>query len=242
MSANRTVTAVELAGQINWDEKRLRGWLRTAWRAGHPLLRSHGHNDPWIFTADEADQLRREAVRGSWKANHNSLGIKSTGTPTAVLMSVSTPVPGSGFGVNAPCSAAGVAEALARGPSISAGNLLGIAVPRGPGLYAWWHKPGLLPGVVHRACGPTLAADGALELAYVGIAGSLQKAPQPSPGQQYRVEHSPPGPWGMARWRSGVDHRVAQLEGSTRTEVRAGAHDVDGAEPSRDLGAARITR
>lgn len=48
-------------------------------------------------------------------------------------------------------------------------------VPKGVGLYAWWHLPGDLGRVTHGAPGPTTTQDGKLELAYVGIASSLRQ-------------------------------------------------------------------
>lgn len=164
MSANRTVTAVELARQLRWDPKKLRGWLRSAVAAGHPILRTHGRNDSWVFTPDEADQLRREALQGPWTRNHNSRGMTTT-APSVVRM------PQIEMTVNA--AAANVAEGLRSATPTSAGRLHGAHVPPVPGLYAWWHAPGLLSGVTHRDSGPTISADGNFELAYVGIASSL---------------------------------------------------------------------
>ena len=159
------MTAVELANRLGWDPKRMRQWLRSAAAAGHPVLTSHGHRDSWVFTLEEADQLRREAPRGPWKSNQISLGLASTSTPSAMPISSSE--------VTAKTSVAEVAEGLRSVPPISAGRLRATRVPPVPGLYAWWHAPGLLPGMTHRASGPTLSADGTLELVYVGIAGSL---------------------------------------------------------------------
>ncbi len=164
MSANRTVTAVDLAKQLRWDAKKLRGWLRSAAATGHPLLRAHGHNDSWVFTSADADQLRGEARRGPWKSTSISLGVGSNAT--------SSPMPMSRSETAATASAAGIADELSRATPTSASRPR-VQVPAVPGLYAWWHAPGLLPGITHGASGPTLSADGNLELAYVGIAGSL---------------------------------------------------------------------
>lgn len=166
MSANRTVTAVDLAKQLRWDAKKLRGWLRSAAAAGHPLLRAHGHNDSWVFTSDEADQLGGEARRGRWKGTSTSIGLGSSATSFPASMSLSE--------IIAAASAAGIADELRSSTPTSASRLRGVRVPAAPGLYAWWHAPGLLPGMTHGASGPTLSADGCLELAYVGIAGSLR--------------------------------------------------------------------
>lgn len=57
---------MDLAAHMGWGNKKLRVWLRDAWRAGHPLLSSHRLNDLWVFTPEEADQLHREATRGPW--------------------------------------------------------------------------------------------------------------------------------------------------------------------------------
>lgn len=165
MSAHGIVTAVGLARQLRWDPKKLRGWLRSAAAAGHPLLRAHGQNDSWVFTSDEADQLRGEARRGPWKRDPNAMGM----TPTVRL----SPSPMSKSEMPATASSADVAEDLRKGMSTSAGRLRGAGVPPVPGLYAWWHAPALLPGMTHGTAGPTLTADGTLELAYVGIASSL---------------------------------------------------------------------
>jgi hypothetical protein len=176
VTATRTVTAVELAGQIHWDDKKLRGWLRAAWRGGHPLLSSHRHNDPWVFTPEEADQLRREVERGPWNGSQHAPSLVSKANPSAMPLGESRPETNTMLPVtNVGLSATNVAGALTRGPSVPAGTLRIVGVPPGPGLYAWWHKPGLLPGVTHRVSGPMLTANGTLELAYVGIAGSLHR-------------------------------------------------------------------
>lgn len=56
-----------------------------------------------------------------------------------------------------------------------AADLGGAQVPKGAGLYAWWHLPGDLGRVTHGAPGPTTTQDRRLELAYVGIASSLRQ-------------------------------------------------------------------
>lgn len=80
-SANRSVTAVELAKELSWDPKRLRRWLRYAANAGHPLLSAHEHRESWVFTGREADQLRVEALHGPWQASYNWQGVVPTTTP-----------------------------------------------------------------------------------------------------------------------------------------------------------------
>jgi hypothetical protein len=169
MSSNRTVSAVELASQLRWDAKKLRGWLRAATAGGHPLLRAHSHNDSWVFTSEEADQLRGEMRRGPWKGKPDSSSVVSKARPSPVPMREFQPES------NTMSSATNVAGALMKGPAVPAGTLRIVGVPTGPGLYAWWGKPGLLPGVTHRVSGPTLTANGTLELAYIGIAGSLRR-------------------------------------------------------------------
>lgn len=57
------VTAVELARRLGKDPRSFRAWLRSRWRAGHPILKSHRLNDPWRFTPGEADQLAAEFRR-----------------------------------------------------------------------------------------------------------------------------------------------------------------------------------
>ena len=165
ISANRTVTAVELAKQLHWDPNKLRGWFRAVAAAGHPLLRAHGHNDSWVFSAEEEDQLRAEARRGPWKRNHDAHYSASTVVPAAAPISLSA--------ITIKAFVANAAEALRAVHPTSAGRLRGARVPPVPGLYAWWHAPGLLSEVTHGDSGPTLSADGTLELAYVGIASSL---------------------------------------------------------------------
>jgi hypothetical protein len=140
MSVKRTLTAVELANQLCWDAKKLRGWLRSAAAAGHPLLRAHGHNDSWVFTSEEADQLRGEARRGPWQRKHNSGGLPATAMLSPAPMSKSE---------NTASSAAHVADELRSGRATSADRLRSAQVPPLPGLYAWWHAPGLLPGMTH---------------------------------------------------------------------------------------------
>jgi hypothetical protein len=46
-----------------------------------------------------------------------------------------------------------------------------VRIPSGPGLYAWWAAPGVLPGIV----GPAHPAAAGLELLYVGIGGGLRE-------------------------------------------------------------------
>jgi hypothetical protein len=163
VNPNGTVTAVDLAKQLRWDPKKLRGWLRSAAAAGHPILGTHGHNDSWFFTPDEADQLHKEALQGSWTGNHNSRD----------MISAPSVVGASQLEMTANASAANVAGGLRTATPTSAGSLRGARVPPVPGLYAWWHAPGLLSGVTLHDSGPTLSSDGTLELAYVGIASSL---------------------------------------------------------------------
>jgi len=44
-------------------------------------------------------------------------------------------------------------------------------LPRGPGLYAWWAPPGMLPGV----SGPAHPSVDGLELLYIGLARKSQQ-------------------------------------------------------------------
>jgi double-stranded uracil-DNA glycosylase len=64
------VTAPELAGRLQVDAKRLRAWLRACAAAGHPLLASHEHNQPYWFTEREARQLQRE-FRGELRTSRH---------------------------------------------------------------------------------------------------------------------------------------------------------------------------
>jgi len=164
VSANRSVTAVELARELSREPKRLRGWLRSAADAGHPLLIAHEHRDSWVFTRGEADQLRVEALRGRWQRGYNWREVATKTTPS---------IAPSRLEMTATTSAADLARELRTVTPASAGRLSEARVPPVPGLYAWWHAPGLLSGVTHGVSGPTLNADGTLELAYVGIASSL---------------------------------------------------------------------
>lgn len=148
----------------------MRHWLRSAAAAGHPLLAGHGRYDRWIFTFSDADRLVREAQGGPWRADRygRAIGGRVSAAPASASTSASLAV-----AEDVEAEAAHLARALVDGVPVKAGDLNASAVPRGPGLYAWWHAPVLLPRVIHRPSGATRTPDGALELAYVGIAGSL---------------------------------------------------------------------
>jgi hypothetical protein len=61
-----------------------------------------------------------------------------------------------------------VAKELCRVPVV--GDEVGAHIPREPGLYAWWARHGLLPGV----SGPPHPGIEGLELLYIGLAQNLR--------------------------------------------------------------------
>lgn len=149
----------------------MRQWLRSAASAGHPVLAGQARHDRWIFTSSEADQLAREAPVGRWQVMRNkepSAGGTASTSSAAAGGSASLAVTDH-IEADANC----VARTLVNGVPVAAAELGAAVIPDGPGLYAWWHAGELLPGVIHRPSGATRTPDGALELAYVGIANSL---------------------------------------------------------------------
>ena len=153
------VTAVQLAGRLGVHPKALRSWLRVQAANGHPLLVGHGSGSGWIFSEADAEVLLVDFASRSPTARLSRPRDAELGSPT-----------GGGDGA----SAGEVANALLASP-VPAQLLMTCRAPDRPGLYAWWHAPGLLTDVSHPPGGPTLAADGLLKLAYVGIGGSLDE-------------------------------------------------------------------
>lgn len=159
------VTAVELARQLGVDPKVLRNWLRRKAASGHPLLQGHAHNDAWVFSAADARVLAREFTGGQ--------GAAARTTPWSSAPTVHPPAaPTRAPDARTPAQ---VAHELIDSTAYRAGVLTASQVPAGPGLYAWWHAPGLLPRIRQRAGGPTVSANGRYELAYIGIATSLRQ-------------------------------------------------------------------
>ncbi|KAE8766142.1 GIY-YIG nuclease family protein [Georgenia thermotolerans] len=69
-----------------------------------------------------------------------------------------------------------VAAALRSTPATKARDVTRAVCPNGPGLYAWWCEPGLVPDLAHAPDGPTVSKDGRLELLYVGLTtGTLRQ-------------------------------------------------------------------
>jgi hypothetical protein len=140
-----TVTAADLAEMLGWPGKRLRARLRAEVEAGNLLMASRKPGERWSFTEKQAA----------------ALVIAFAAEPAAAPMRA------------AKYDGHAVADSLVTTTPIAAEDLEFRTVPDAPGLYAWWHKPGLLGGVLHEDCGPI--PNGALELAYIGISTSLRR-------------------------------------------------------------------
>lgn len=154
-----TVTAVDLAQELGRDPKAVRRQLR-AWRdAGHPLLRGHQHLDRWVFSRQDADQLKAELRAG-------------TSTPSRAISARPAPqtAPVSGAATAGP--SATLTAAVLQHRLHGAANLTRESLPYEPGLYAWWAPVGVLTGVAH-VDGRGFHEERGFELLYVGIAGDL---------------------------------------------------------------------